>query len=168
MSRGNWLNFPITVEGCTMRGLSVALIALFAAMPALAQQQVGHAAVVVKDVTGTVEAKARPLAQRDDVVLDELVETAAQSATGLVFLDGTNVSMGENSNLKLTKFVYDPRPSYQKMVVNAAQGVFRFTTGIFSKASYEVDTPQGTIGVRGTDFHFKVVGDELFLVVDSG
>ena len=38
----------------------------------------------------------------------------------------------------------------QKMTVNLAKGVFRFTTGALDKKAYQITTPTAAIGVRGT------------------
>ena len=38
----------------------------------------------------------------------------------------------------------------QKMAVNLAKGIFRFTTGALDKKAYNIQTPTAAIGVRGT------------------
>jgi hypothetical protein len=68
----------------------------------------------------------------------------------LVFLDKTNLSVGPTSEVRLDKFVYDPTGSSGSVVLQATRGAFRFVTGSQAKHAYEVSTPHGTLGVRGT------------------
>ena len=52
--------------------------------------------------------------------------------------------------MKLDQFVYVGESNGQKMTVNLAKGVFRFTTGALDKKAYQITTPTAAIGVRGT------------------
>ena len=42
--------------------------------------------------------------------------------------------------------------SVSKLAINMLGGTFRFITGTSPKSAYQIDTPTGTIGVRGTAF----------------
>jgi hypothetical protein len=72
----------------------------------------------------------------------------------LVFLDSTNLSVGPTSEVRLDKFVYDPRDG--SVVVQATCGAFRWVTGTQAKRAYQINTPYGTLGVRGTTVEFLV------------
>jgi hypothetical protein len=50
----------------------------------------------------------------------------------------------------LDQFVYAGEVGGQKMTINLAKGIFRFTTGALDKRAYEISTPTATTGVRGT------------------
>ena len=54
------------------------------------------------------------------------------------------------SRVTLDQFVYVGEANGQKMAVNLAKGVFRFTTGKLDKNAYIISTPSAAIGVRGT------------------
>ena len=74
----------------------------------------------------------------------------AQTSTAkLVFLDSTNLGVGPVSRVTLDQFVYVGESNGQKMAVNLAKGVFRFTTGELDKNAYMISTPTAAIGVRG-------------------
>ena len=51
--------------------------------------------------------------------------------------------------IRLDKFVYDPKKGSGSVAVDAAKGAFRFVTGSQKKGNYKVNTPYGTIGMRG-------------------
>ena len=72
------------------------------------------------------------------------------STAKLVFLNSTNLGVGPISRVTLDQFVYVGESNGQKMTVNLAKGVFRFTTGALDKKAYTIETPTAAIGVRGT------------------
>ena len=71
-----------------------------------AQTTVGNAKVVVRTVTGAYEGEMRELQLLDDVYHNEKIETAEESATQLVFLDQTTITLGPKSKIVLDKFIY--------------------------------------------------------------
>ncbi len=143
----------------------VTLCAVFA--PALAGSvataqaatTVGDTRVVIEAVSGTLEANIRDLAVLDDVFHRELIATAADSATEITFLDGTVLTIGENSTLTLTEIIFDPTPGNARMIIDATLGVFKFASGNLPKESYEIRTPVATIGIRGTILSLVVEAD---------
>ena len=56
----------------------------------------------------------------------------------------------------MEKFVYDPRGSSGSVVVQANRGAFRWVTGSQAKHAYQINTPDGTMGVLGTTVEFLV------------
>jgi len=122
------------------------------AVTSAANVTVGNAKVVVKTVVGTSDNNQRTLQLLDDVYHNELIETKAESATQLVFQDDTTVTLGPNSKLVLDRFVFDPNQSKGSFIMTATQGVFRFASGKLSSKSYKINTPAGTLGIRGTEF----------------
>src|ERR671918_3246893 len=114
------------------------------------QITIGNTKVVVKTVIGTFEGELRVLELQDDVYHNELIETEAESATKLVFLDETNLTLGPDSRVVLDRFVFDPDPSKASLVMTATKGIFRFASGKLPKNAYRLHTPAATIGIRGT------------------
>jgi hypothetical protein len=117
---------------------------------AVEQVTVGNTKVVVRTVTGQFGEELRVLQLQDDVYHDELIETDPESATKLVFLDDTTLTLGPDARVVLDRFVYDPDPSKAEFVMTATQGLFRFATGKLPKSAYRLNTPAATIGIRGT------------------
>lgn len=148
-------------------GLSVFMAAV-AVLPAAANAQdvttVGNTFVVVRTVTGTLDAQGRKLALADDVYHNETIETEVGSATEIIFLDQTKLALGPDSSLVLDRVVYDPDPAKSTFVTTATKGVFRFVTGNLPKKSYTIHTPSATIGIRGTVFSLSI----LPAVLDDG
>jgi hypothetical protein len=141
-----------------LRNLVPALVA-FAAMSAGsadAAVPIGSTKVVVRTVTGTLGESVRTLVVQDRVSQDEIIATKADSASQIVFEDSTTLTLGPNAQVTLDKFVYDPNPSKGQFFLTVSQGIMRFITGTLDHSAYSIKTPNGTIGVRGTNIYMKV------------
>jgi hypothetical protein len=115
-----------------------------------AQQHIGSTVLAKNDVTREISGASAPLTAGEDVFRNEIVKTGVESTAKLVFLDSTNLGVGPISRVTLDQFVYVGEANGQKMAVNLAKGVFRFTTGKLDKNAYIISTPNAAIGVRGT------------------
>jgi hypothetical protein len=92
-----------------------------------------------------------------DLQAGELVTTGAEDRAHLLFLDGTALTVGPQARLTLDRFVYDNDRRLGALSLTAAQGVFRLVGGKISKTvPITIDTPSGTIGIRGGIMLFKV------------
>jgi hypothetical protein len=128
-----------------------------AAAAAISDQiTVGNTKVIVRTVIGSFEGDLRVLQLEDDVYHNELIETEEESATQLVFLDETTLTLGPNSTVVLDSFVYDPDPTQASFVMTATKGIFRFASGKLPKNAYRLHTPAATIGIRGTVLAFSI------------
>jgi hypothetical protein len=140
-----------------MRGASLIAAAIVAVIPAAASgETVGRTAVVVNDVTGTLSGASRRLEMRDPVNQDEFIRTGVESASEIVFLDGSQMALGPTAQIVIDEMVYDPRASRARLGVDVAAGAFRFVSGGFASPSYRIRTPTATIGLRGTQIHCDV------------
>ena len=144
-----------------------AVLAATAPWPAMAEN-IGTTVVVVKSVTGTVMNVSRQLNINDNVEQAETIATAPDAATEIQFVDGTKLQLGPNAKVVLDKFVYDPNPGKGALVLAVSAGVMRFTTGNMAHQNYTVTTPNGTLGVRGTDFSVGVLNGDTVIQVNDG
>lgn len=147
-----------------------ALLALGIASAAFGAQ-IGSAVVVVNNVTGKVETAAAgmPLRVGIDVQANESVETAAASATRLIFQDNTQFEIGPLSQVTLDRFVFDPDPSKSQVALSIAKGAARFVTGSLPKSDYQLRTPAASIGIRGTILDIDVgTGGATTVYVELG
>ena len=143
-------------------------LAATALCPAMAANNIGTTVVVVKSVTGTTSDISRQLVINDNVVIEEMIATAPDAATAIQFVDGTKLELGPNAKVVLDKFVYDPAPGKGALALTVSEGVMRFTTGSMAKDNYTINTPNGTLGVRGTDFNVLVGnGGTIVQVLDG-
>lgn len=149
-----------------MRRIAIVLSALCAlAVPAAAEQTIGSAASIEKDVQGVAGGRGVRLGVGDDVYFEEVLTTGAESRGKFTFVDRTNLQMGPSSRVKLDSFVYSGGTGVS---FNAAKGAFRFVTAPGAHKGYEVRTPTATIGVRGTNFATRVVAGSTTAVIYNG
>ena len=144
-----------------MRALCILLAALLLALPtglhAAAAQTVGTVRELQVFAYGTPPARARaPVYANDGVVQRQLLETVRSGALLVRFLDGSELAMGGAASLVIDELVFDPRAGDGRMLLNLAQGAFRFVTGGMNKEAVRIETPSAVIGIRGTDFSVTV------------
>ena len=90
---------------------------------------------------------------------NETLETGADGALGLAFIDNTTLSMGPKSRITLTKVVFNPDQNDFAFATNIVKGTFMFVSGSIAKLApqtVQITTPVNTIGIRGTRFLVRV------------
>jgi hypothetical protein len=120
--------------------------------PAQAQTltRVGEAVFVQNEVARVSGSLSMPINVGEGLMRNETVRTGAESATKLVMIDSTNLSLGPNASITLDRTVLNDEHSYRDIAIKLTTGAFRFVTGHSEKAAYTITTPVATIGVRGT------------------
>ncbi|HWA45583.1 MAG TPA: nidogen-like domain-containing protein [Hypericibacter adhaerens] len=86
------------------------------------------------------------------IYADDTIRTAPDGGVHIRFADGTDFMLGGNAEVTIDKLIYDPAGSDSSMNLTVA-GAFVFVTGSIAGAPGEgmtVNTPAGSIGVRGT------------------
>lgn len=118
----------------------------------------------IKTVEGTtsVQRASQSLAVTEGLHLlaQDVLRTGADGRLAFILRDGTRISLGANSEMKLDQFVYEPAQNNFALVLDLAKGVLAYVSGKiakFSPESVKLKTPVGIIGVRGT--HFAVALD---------
>lgn len=117
-----------------------------------AAEQVGEAVLVKTSVTGN----GRALVKKSPVSRDERIRTSNTGLGEFVFRDGTKFAVGWNSSVVIDEFVFNDRKSVKDLTVNAAKGSFRWISGGSPSSAYKINTPAGTVGIRGTAFDLYV------------
>lgn len=83
----------------------------------------------------------------------DIVETNADGAVNIVFVDETSFAVSENARMAIDEYVYDPATESGAQNFSVLRGVFVFTSGLIGRDDpddVEIDTPVGSIGIRGT------------------
>lgn len=93
------------------------------------------------------------------IYLNDILITENDGAMGIVFKDDTRISLGPNSKITITRFVYQPDQQKYNFITKMIQGTAAYVSGAIGKASPDAvkfKTPVATIGIRGTTFLAKV------------
>jgi hypothetical protein len=140
------------------------LVATFVAATASivsAAEKVGEATLIKTTVTGA----GGTLVTRSPVHRDERIKTSSAGLGEFVFQDGTKFAVGGNSSVVIDKFVFDGSKSVKNLTIKAAKGSFRWISGGSKSSAYKIDTPAGTVGIRGTAFDVYVGANGTTAVV---
>ncbi|TGQ52645.1 hypothetical protein EN836_18540 [Mesorhizobium sp. M1C.F.Ca.ET.193.01.1.1] len=142
-----------------------AIVALAAtlnnATPTMAAEAVGQAVVIKTAVTGATG----PLEVKSPVHRDERISTSNSGLGQFVFLDGTKLAVGWGSSVVIDKYIFNDDNSVKKLTIRAAKGTFRWISGSSPSSAYQIVTPAGTIGVRGTAFDIHIAPNGKTAVV---
>ena len=101
------------------------------AIPARAQQPAGAARIVVHDVTGTIPAvRERTVVHvGDNLVQNEVINTAANSATLIVFQDNSQLAICPSAEVVLNRAEFGTGPTGSALVIFIANGCTQFSSG---------------------------------------
>ena len=133
------------------------------------QEKIGGAETVVNIVEGNLPSGNQvPVAQGDNVFLNEVVRSNADSKANLLLNDNSSVTVGPGSTIKLDDFVYLGPKKPGTIALNMVKGTLRFITGAANKRDYTVWTPTAAIGVRGTILRIQVTPTETKVINEEG
>jgi hypothetical protein len=139
--------------------LILVVMVLFAGLAAAQVEPIGR----IKDVEGSsfITQNGRRAAARvgDAVYLNDVLETGLDGSMGVTFKDESRLSLGADTSITVDEFVYVPENNEASFLTKMTRGTLLFVSGLIAKSSPEaakVETPEGTIGIRGTRFLVKV------------
>ncbi len=132
-------------------------------------QRIGVASVVKNEVSGSAAGSNRVIKVGAGVFQNEVITTGVASSAQLLFRDETSLTIGASARLTLDRFVYNSSRKTGDIIINVAQGAFRFVSGSARPGSYRIKTPVASIGLRGTIVEGYVSPDgSLLLVIVEG
>ncbi|WP_024953628.1 FecR family protein [Sulfurospirillum arcachonense] len=118
---------------------------------------------IVKVVNGDTFAKRDStmlkLKVGNQLQVGDTLITKAGSNIGIIFHDGTILSLGENSILTIDEFLFKPIENEFKFDIDMSKGLASFESGkigTLSPESVKFKVPEGTVGIRGTKFYVEV------------
>ena len=124
--------------------------------------------------TVTPENGATPVAAALDTPLhlNDTVQTGANSKVFILFIDNTELTLSENTQAKIDDYIYDPEDNTNnKALYEVMQGAFQYVSGLIGKKDnpdVHIETPVGSIGIRGTDFWAGNLDGQYNVAVNEG
>ena len=88
-------------------------------------------------------------------IRDSTIIVKSKSNAQILFLDETVMTVGEDTELTIDDFIYDPQTNNGNFVTNIKSGVVKTISGKISEKNpdkLEIKIPNGSLGVRGTEF----------------
>lgn len=113
---------------------------------------------LVKEVSGDAtvtrtDGTSEPVALGMEIHQGDVIETGAAGAVNIVFLDESSFAVSNNARMAIDEYVFDPATQGGETNVSILRGMFVFTSGLIGRDDpddVQIDTPVGSIGIRGT------------------
>nr|MBF0222413.1 FecR domain-containing protein [Desulfobulbaceae bacterium] len=144
---------------------SVLLLSLliFLCLATAAQSETNTHVANIKNLTGSVSIvrdTVRLAAELGQQLFSaDTIISSADSSAGILFTDGTSVSIGPASEVNITNYLFQPNNNEYDFSLYMNRGSALYSNGKLGKLSPEsvkIHTPRATVGVRGTRFIVKV------------
>ncbi len=141
--------------------IAVILIAVFG-FASIAMAQDEHVALV-KNVSGNVKV----MRDKSEIVVVpgtqlmrmDTVISGPHSTAGIVFKDGTLLTVGASSEIEISRYLFQPSKAKYDFSLYLKKGKAIYSSGKLGKLSpqsVKLNTPRAAVGVRGTRFIVKV------------
>lgn len=137
---------------------------------AISAPVVGTSAAVQGQVFVSTNGAERKAEIKQSIKLQDNITTKQDSALQILLLDRSTFTVGQNCNMIIDRFVYDPSSDAGEVGATVTKGAFRFMSGNIGKknpTSASVSTPSATIGIRGTIFE-GIVGVDAVALAQLG
>lgn len=125
------------------------------------QEVTGAATVTHLDGTTETIVNGTPIYQGD------IIETDAAGAVNIKFVDETSFAVSEDARLAIDEYVYDAGTQSGETNFSVLKGMFVFTSGLIGRDDPDdvhIETPVGSIGIRGTIIAGNVNSGEITVV----
>jgi FecR-like protein len=114
-----------------------------------------------------------PLEPGDTISMNDTIQTGPGAKVSILFDDNTEITLSENTKLKVDDYVYDPNGTSNRASYSFLEGMFQYVGGLIEKnhpADVRINTSVDGIGIRGTEFIAKVnpAGNSLEVDLISG
>lgn len=147
-------------------GALCALVLL--ALPITAEAAAGTAKGVDPLADAIAAGQTRTLIVGSDINIGDTVKTGDKGQVQILFADNTKLVVGPGSSLKIEDYLIRSNGGPGKIAVDMLAGSFRFVTGTSPKPDYLINTPTGTIGVRGTGFDTYIFDKITYVLMYDG
>ena len=115
------------------------------------EEPIGNVAAVTGSASVVRNDKTTPLRVKDDVYLNDVVQTGANAALGITFIDATTFNLRANTRITIDNYVYENGGKSNAAIFDVAKGTAAFVAAAVAKTGdMKITTPTATLGIRGT------------------
>jgi FecR protein len=114
-------------------------------------EPIGNVATVTGIATVIRNKDSVPLKLKDDIFLNDVLQTSANSSLGVTFNDATTFHLSANSRITVDSYVYEDGGQQNAALFDVAKGTVAFVAAAVAKTGdMKISTPTATMGIRGT------------------
>jgi hypothetical protein len=123
-----------------------------ATAPATASDEpIGNVATLTGSATVTRNNAPTPLKLQDDIFLNDVLQTSANSTLGVTFNDATTFNLTANAQIKVDNYIYEDGGKQNSALFDIGKGTVAFVAAAVAKTGdMTISTPTSTLGIRGT------------------
>jgi hypothetical protein len=115
------------------------------------EEPIGNVATLVGSASVVRNNATTPLKVKDDIYLNDVVQTAANSSLGITFIDATTFNLKAKAQITIDTYVYEDGGKNNAGVFDVARGTAAFVAAAVAKTGdMKITTPTATLGIRGT------------------
>jgi hypothetical protein len=115
------------------------------------EEPIGNVATLTGVATVTRNDRAIPLQVKDDIYLNDVVQTQASSSLSITFNDATTFRLSANAEITIDNYVYEEGGARNAGVFDIAKGTIAFVAASVAKTgNMQITTPTASLGIRGT------------------
>ena len=131
------------------------IILVFLTVPNLSNANTDFVGVIGAAVGEIKNQKDEILQNGSKIFFGDTIVSKQNANAQILFIDQTVLTLGEDTEMTIDEFIYDPKSNEGSFVSSVKSGTVKFITGQISKKNpenLEVKVPSGTLGARGTEF----------------
>jgi len=114
-------------------------------------EPIGNVAALTGSATVTRNNEATPLKPKDDIFLNDVLQTSTNSSLGVTFNDATTFNLTANARITIDNYVYQDGGKQNAALFDVAKGTVAFVAAAVAKTGdMKISTPTATLGIRGT------------------
>jgi hypothetical protein len=115
------------------------------------EEPIGNVATVTGSASVIRNDQTTPLKVKDDIYLNDVVQTGANSALGITFIDATTFNLKASTKITIDNYVYEDGGKNNAAIFDVAKGTAAFVAASVAKTGdMKITTPTATLGIRGT------------------
>jgi FecR protein len=130
------------------------------AQPTASDEPIGNVATLTGAASVTRNNQsAVPLKLKDDIYLNDVLQTSANSTLGVTFNDETTFNLTANASITVDNYIYDDGGKQNSALFDVTKGTVAFVASAVARTgNMKITTPTATLGIRGTTGLVEVNG----------
>jgi hypothetical protein len=122
-------------------------------------EPIGNVATLTGTASVVRNQNTLPLKLKDDIYLNDVVTTFADSTLGITFNDETTFNLTAKASIKIDDFIYEDGGKQNSALFDVTKGTVAFVASAVAKTgNMKITTPTATLGIRGTTGLVEVDG----------
>ncbi len=147
------------------RSMAVWIVTWLIAASASLADSIGLVVGLQGDVRAiSADGSQRTLSIKSPIFLKDVIRTGTGAKVQILFKDDTLFSQGENSEVTIDEYVYNPvKAEDNSFLMRIGRGFTRIITGKITDLNpdrFVIKTGRATIGIRGCELGFNILDDE--------